>query len=63
MVFTSVVGHVKGLEFTARYKSWKSCNPRELIDGAEVLKTVSEDKQQVVGRDSRILLATSKDVI
>ena len=32
VVMTSVIGHLNGLAFDARYKGWQSCRPDELFD-------------------------------
>lgn len=41
MTFTSVAGHLMSLDFTAAYKSWRSCNPRELYT-APIQKSVPQ---------------------
>ena len=47
MVFTSVTGHVMGLDFPPSHRGWNTCNPRELIDGARVVKQVDKGKEKV----------------
>ena len=47
MVFTSVTGHLMEMEFEGSHKSWRGCNPRELIDGARVNKHVGGGKEPV----------------
>lgn len=40
VVMTCVTGHLKGLDFEPRYKSWKSCAPGQLFD-IDTVKTVA----------------------
>ena len=47
MVFTSVTGHLMEMEFEGSHKSWRGCNPRELIDGARVNTHVGGGKEPV----------------
>lgn len=47
MSFTSVSGHLMNLDFPADKRKWHTCNPRDLIDGVQVNKIVSADKEQV----------------
>lgn len=46
VTMTSVLGHLTGLDFDPKYKSWKSCHPRELFD-ANTLITIDKDKKSV----------------
>ena len=41
---TSVLGHLTGLDFDKKYKSWKSCPPSQLFE-AETDITIDKDKQ------------------
>lgn len=49
MLFTSVTGHIMGLEFPIQYKNWKQTDPTILLSPSEaqVLKKVTPDKTQV----------------
>ena len=40
VIMTSVLGHLTGLDFDPKYKSWKSCPPSRLFD-AESQKSLS----------------------
>ncbi|KAI1630375.1 DNA topoisomerase III [Exophiala viscosa] len=46
VTMTSVLGHLTGLDFDPKYKSWKSCHPRELFD-ANTVTTIDKDKKSV----------------
>ncbi|KAL6250990.1 DNA topoisomerase [Rhinocladiella similis] len=46
VTMTSVLGHLTGLDFDQKYKSWKSCQPGQLFD-AETVTTVASDKKAV----------------
>jgi len=41
VVFTSVAGHIKGSDFTDRYRKWNSCQPSELFE-APIIYSVAE---------------------
>jgi DNA topoisomerase III len=43
---TSVLGHLTGLDFDAKFKGWRSCPPSSLFD-AETKITVDRDKQAI----------------
>ncbi|KIW99668.1 uncharacterized protein Z518_11081 [Rhinocladiella mackenziei CBS 650.93] len=43
VTMTSVLGHLTGLDFDPKYKSWKSCPPSQLFD-ATTLITIDKDK-------------------
>ena len=46
VVMTSVIGHLNGLEFLPRYRSWRSCDPGSLFE-APVESTVDKDKTAI----------------
>lgn len=49
MIFTSVLGHLKGTEFEQRVRKWNSCDPSILLNPAQsqVEWTIPEDKQNL----------------
>lgn len=49
MVFTSVLGHLKGTDFEDRVRNWNSCDPFTLLNPSEtqVAWTIAEDKQDL----------------
>ena len=57
---TSVLGHLTGLDFDPKYKSWKSCPPSQLFE-AEAKTTIDKEKQalaeniQTLARSAKIL--------
>jgi len=46
VTMTSVVGHLTGMEFDERYRSWRSCAPSALFDATTHI-TVDKDKQSI----------------
>jgi DNA topoisomerase-3 len=55
MVFTSVTGHLMGLEFDASYSGWQTVDPIALFE-APVHRAVSQDKlplKQTLEQESR----------
>ncbi|KAH0843297.1 DNA topoisomerase 3 [Fonsecaea pedrosoi] len=46
VTMTSVLGHLTGLDFDPKYKSWKSCPPSQLFE-AETKITIDRDKQSI----------------
>uniref|UniRef100_A0A336L9Q8 DNA topoisomerase n=1 Tax=Culicoides sonorensis TaxID=179676 RepID=A0A336L9Q8_CULSO len=46
MVMTSVSGHLLGFEFSSSYRSWQSCDPKQLFD-APVMKQCPENMQKI----------------
>lgn len=47
MVFTSVSGHVMGLDFEPSVKPWRSCDPSKLFE-ADVVRTVKEENNKKI---------------
>ncbi|EXJ71281.1 DNA topoisomerase III [Cladophialophora psammophila CBS 110553] len=60
VIMTSVLGHLTGLDFDPKYKSWKSCPPSQLFE-AETKITIDRDKQSIAeniqrqARSARVL--------
>lgn len=46
MKITSVTGHMMGVEFDERYKSWQSCAPVELFE-AHISKTTKDESKDI----------------
>lgn len=46
VVMTSVLGHLTGLDFDARYKPWRACRPSDLFE-APTQVTVDTDKKPI----------------
>lgn len=46
---TSVLGHVRGIDFLPEYKSWQSCDPSALFD-ADIQKYI-EDKNKPIAKN------------
>lgn len=42
MIITSVLGHLKTVDFTRAYKNWNNCNPRDLLTASIETKTPNE---------------------
>lgn len=48
IIVTSVTGHIQGLQFPLKYKSWRNVDPSKLISEAKVERVFSEDKLPIV---------------
>lgn len=48
IVVTSVVGHIRGIDFPSEYRRWDSVDPGYLLDRVDVLETDEPDRKEVI---------------